>query len=317
MRVERLSMICDQILKEDIEILDSKGLKDEGIVESINDETCIIINEVNYNRRWIIISALIGFLLSFGFSIHEFVKTWKGNEKGYFTTLEYSKKVYGDEFYLNPKLPENLKPYKYISNSKSISLPEYLHIRYMDNGFYEKSTVQYNLLVDGGFFIFFLVINSALFYLLFFNRKSAPLVIDRKKRIFYTWEKGRVYVASYSQLEVISAEGALFLRTYGFDENGNLCFHHFWPRTPKLYNSHVRREYLLNFIASYLIKGKAAVSLVNFQRQRMLISSLFLLRQEQKPMNWESQIEYILIEIDKAMPPEIFPDKYTIKGSIQ
>ncbi|MBD1229572.1 hypothetical protein [Xenorhabdus griffiniae] len=315
-KVSRLSTLCDPLLKEDIGILNKEQIENEGAIELINDKNCIIINEINSHRKSIIIPVLIGFLLGFVLFINDFIKTWEGNEKGYFRMVNYAKKIYGDDFYLNPKLPDNLRPYKYIADSKSISLLEYFYIRYMDNGFYEKSTVRGYLLLDGGFFLFFLTANVFLLYLLFFSYKLAPFVIDRKKKVFYTWAKGKMYIARYTQLEAVNSNGDLFFRTYGFDENNNLLIHTFKPRTPDIHNSRIGKAYLLAFMAKYLIQGKEAVSSVDFQRQRTLFASLFILRQEPKPIYWESQIEDILVELDKIMPPDTLQDEVISKESI-
>ncbi|MDC9595652.1 hypothetical protein [Xenorhabdus anantnagensis] len=303
-RVSQLSTVCDPLLKEDIGILDKERLENEGAVELINDENCVIINEINSHRINIIVPALIGFLLGFCFFINDYVKDWKGNEKFYLGMVTIAKQRYGDEFYLNPKLPEHFKKYEYISNSKNISLLQYFHIRYTDSGFYDKSTVRGDLLLDGGFFLLFLAANSFLLYLLFFSRKLAPFVIDREKRIFYTWGKRKMYVARYTQLEVVHYKNMLLLRTYGFDENNNLFIHTFRPSIPNIHSSRIGKAYLLIFMAKYLIQGKEAVSSVDFQRQRTLFSSLFVLRQEPKPADWEQQISAILAELDRLGPPK-------------
>ncbi|PHM48523.1 hypothetical protein [Xenorhabdus miraniensis] len=304
-RVSRLSAVCDPLLKEDIGVLDKEQLENEGTVELINDENCVIINETNNYRNNIIIPALIGFLLGFCFFINDYINDWKGNEKFYLEMVTIAKERYGNEFYLNPKLPEYFKKYEYISHSKNISILQYFHIRYTDSGFYKKSTVRYDLLLDGGFFLLFLTANSFFLYLLFFSRKLAPFVIDREKKIFYTWAKGKMYIARYTQLEAVHYKNVLLLRTYGFDENNNLLIHTFRPRIPNIHNERIGKAYLLTFIAKYLIQGKEAVSSVDFQRQRTLFASLFILRQEPKPTDWESQIEDILVELDKIMPPNI------------
>ncbi|MBD2783999.1 hypothetical protein ID858_05060 [Xenorhabdus sp. DI] len=315
-RVSRLSTVCDPHLNEDIGILDKEQLEDEGTVELINDESCVIINDTNINRSYIIICALISFLLGFCFFVGDYINQWKGNEKGYLRTLEYAKKDYGEKFYLNPKVPEYMKAYEYISDTEEISLWQYFHIRYTDSGFYKKSTVRYDLLLDGGFFLFFFTANVCLFYFLFFSYKLAPFVIDREKKIFYTWAKGNMYVARYTQLEAVHYKNVLLLRTYSFDEDNNLLIHNFSPRIPNIHSFYIGKAYLLTFMAKYLIQGKSAVSSVNFQRQRMLISLLFTLRQEPKPTDWESQIEEILVELDKIMPPEISPDEETAKETV-
>ncbi|MCG3463134.1 hypothetical protein L7G72_15035 [Xenorhabdus bovienii] len=304
-KLARLSTVCDPLLKEDIGILDKEQIENEKAIESINGKNCVIINEINGHRVSIIIPVLIGFLLGFGFFINDFINTWKGNEKGYFRMVEYAKRIYGNEFYLNSKLSEDLKPYKYIADSKTISLPEYFHIRYMDNGFYEKSTVRGYLLLDGGFFLLFFSANSFLLYLLFFSRKLAPFVINREKQIFYTWAKGKMYIARYTQLEAVNSKDELFFRTYGFDENNNLFIHDFKPRIPAIHSSRIGKAYLLTVMAKYLIQGIESVSSVDFQRQRTLFASLFVLSQEPKPTDWESQIEDILVKLDEIMPPNV------------
>ncbi|MGJ0626365.1 hypothetical protein [Xenorhabdus bovienii] len=304
-KLARLSTVCDPLLKEDIGILDKEQMENEGAVELINDENCVIINETNNYRNNIIIPALIGFLLGFCFFINDYVKAWKGNEKFHLGMVNIAKKRYGDEFYLNPKLPEDLKPYKYIADLKTISLPEYFYIRYTDSGFYEKSKARNDLLLDGGFFLIFLTVNSFFLYLLFLSRKLAPFVIDREKQIFYTWGKGKMYIARYTQLEVVNYKDELFFRTYGFDENNNLFIHDFKPRIPAIHSSRIGKAYLLTFMAKYLIQGIESVSSVDFQRQRTLFASLFVLRQEPKPTDWGSQIENILVKLDKIMPPNV------------
>ncbi|MDE9499085.1 hypothetical protein KKJ22_14955 [Xenorhabdus bovienii] len=304
-KLARISTVCDPLLKEDIGILEKEQLENEGVVELINSKNCVIINEINNHRIHIIVPVLIGFLLGFCFFINYYIDNWKGNEKFYLEMVPIAKERYGDEFYLNPKLPESFKKYEYISDSKNISILQYFYIRYTDSGFYKKSTVRNDLLLDGGFFLFFLTANSFLLYLLFFSRKLAPFVIDREKRIFYTWAKGKMYIARYAQLEAVNSKDELFFRTYGFDESNNLFIHNFKPRIPNIYSSRIGKAYLLTFMAKYLIQGKEAVSSVDFQRQRTLFASLFVLRQEPKPTDLESQIEDILVKLDKIMPPNV------------
>ncbi|CDH23825.1 hypothetical protein [Xenorhabdus bovienii] len=304
-KLARISTVCDPLLKEDIGILDKEQIENERAVELINSKNCVIINEINNHRIHIIVPVLIGFLLGFCFFINDYIDNWKGNEKFYLEMVTIAKERYGDEFYLNPKLPERFKKYEYISDSKNISILQYFHIRYTDSGFYKKPKVRGGLLLDGGFFLLFLTANSFLLYLLFLSRKLAPFVIDREKQIFYTWGKGKMYIARYTQLEAVNSKDELFFRTYGFDENNNLFIHDFKPRIPAVYSSRIGKAYLLTFMAKYLIQGIESVSSVDFQRQRTLFSSLFVLRQEPKPIDWESQIEDILVKLDKIMPPNV------------
>ncbi|CDH20488.1 conserved hypothetical protein [Xenorhabdus bovienii str. kraussei Quebec] len=246
------------------------------------------------------LSSLSGFLLGFCFFINDFVNTWKVNEGFYLRAVTYAKRDYGEEFYLNPNIPDYVEKYKYIADAKSIYFAQYFHIRYMDNDFYEKSRVRKNLLLDGGFFLFSITMILIHLWVLSLLRKISPLVIDRKKQLFYTWRKGRMYVARYSQVDVVNLYDVLYLRVYGFDKNNKLMIYAFEPRIPNLIDDIISKKYLLAFVAKYLIQGKESVSSVDFKRQL----SIFSLCKNPKPTDWETQITAILAELDRLGPPK-------------
>ncbi|AOM41378.1 hypothetical protein [Xenorhabdus hominickii] len=299
-RINRLSTECDPFLDEDIGMLDKEKIKTEGFIELIDDKKCKIRYGRSNYRENILLSSLAGFLLGFCFFINDFVNTWKVNEGFYLRAVTYAKRDYGEEFYLNPNIPDYVEKYKYIADAKSISFSQYFHIRYMDNDFYEKSRVRKNLLLDGGFFLFSITIILIHLWVLSLLRKISPLVIDRKKQLFYTWCRGRMYVARYSQVDVVNLYDVLYLRVYGFDKNNKLMIYAFEPRIPNLIDDIISKKYLLAFVAKYLIQGKESVSSVDFKRQ----SSIFPLHKNSKPTDWETQITAILAELDRLGPPK-------------
>ncbi|MDE9481544.1 hypothetical protein [Xenorhabdus bovienii] len=299
-RISRLSTVCDPFLDEDIGILDKEKIKTEGFIELINNKKCEIRYGRSNYREKILLSSLSGFLLGFCFFINDFVNTWKVNEGFYLRAVTYAKRDYGEEFYLNPNIPDYVEKYKYIADAKSISFAQYFHIRYMDNDFYEKSRVRKNLLLDGGFFLFSITMILIHLWVLSLLRKISPLVIDRKKQLFYTWRKGRMYVARYSQVDVVNLYDVLYLRVYGFDKNNKLMIYAFEPRIPNLIDDIISKKYLLAFVAKYFIQGKESVSSVDFKRQ----SSIFSLCKNPKPTDWETQIMAILAELDRLGPPK-------------
>ncbi|MDE9564557.1 hypothetical protein KKI93_10900 [Xenorhabdus bovienii] len=299
-RISRLSTVCDPFLDEDIGMLDKEKIKTEGFIELINNKKCEIRYGRSNYREKILLSSLSGFLLGFCFFINDFVNTWKVNEGFYLRAVTYAKRDYGEEFYLNPNIPDYVEKYKYIADAKSISFAQYFHIRYMDNDFYEKSRVRKNLLLDGGFFLFSITMILIHLWVLSLLRKISPLVIDRKKQLFYTWRKGRMYVARYSQVDVVNLYDVLYLRVYGFDKNNKLMIYAFEPRIPNLIDDIISKKYLLAFVAKYFIQGKESVSSVDFKRQ----SSIFSLCKNPKPTDWETQITAILAELDRLGPPK-------------
>ncbi|WP_145956963.1 hypothetical protein, partial [Xenorhabdus miraniensis] len=213
-KLERMSIVCDPFLDEDIGMLDKEQIKTEGFIDSIDDKKCEIRYGRSHYREKILLVSLAGFLLGFCFFIDDCISTWKADEKFNLLIVSNIKERYGEDFYLNPKLPDDFKVYEYIADAKNISFPQYFHMRYTDSGFYNKSRVRNYLLLDGGFFLFSITMILIHLWVLSLIRKIPPLVIDREKQLFYTWRKGRMYVARYSQVDVVNLYDVLYFRAY-------------------------------------------------------------------------------------------------------
>ncbi|WP_338804692.1 hypothetical protein WDV76_05175 [Xenorhabdus griffiniae] len=299
-RLSRLSAVCDPFLDEDIGILDKEQIKTEGFIDSIDDKKCEIRYGSSNYREKILLASLAGFLLGFCFFIDDYITSWKANENFHLSTVSYIKDKYGEDFYLNPNLPDYYKSYEYIADAESISFSQYFHILYIDSGFYGKSRTRKGLLLDGGFFLFSITMILIHLWVWSLIRKLSPLIIDREKQLFYTWHRGRMYVARYSQVDVVNLYDVLYLRVYGFDKNNKLMIYAFEPRIPNLIDDIISKKYLLAFVAKYLIQGKNSVSSVNFERP----SSIFFSHKNPKPADWETQITAILAELDRLGPPK-------------
>ncbi|WP_340616749.1 hypothetical protein [Xenorhabdus entomophaga] len=299
-KLSRLSTACDPFLDEDIGMLDKEKIKTEGFIELIDDKKCEIRYGRSNYREKILLASLAGFLLGFFFFIDDYITSWKANERINLRIVSNIKDKYGENFYLNPKLPDYYKAYEYIADAKNISFSQYFHILYTDSGFYGKSRARKGLLLDGGFFLFSITMILIHLWVLSLIRKLSPLVIDREKQLFYTWHRGRMYVARYSQIDVVHLYDVLYLRVYGFDKNNKLMIYAFEPRIPNLIDDIISKKYLLAFVAKYLIQGKESVSSVDFKRQ----STIFPFRKNSKPTDWEQQISAILAELDRLGPPK-------------
>ncbi|CDG16557.1 hypothetical protein [Xenorhabdus doucetiae] len=312
-KLARMSTVCDPLLDEDIGMLDKGQIKAEGFIDFIDfidDKKCEIKYGENNYRVKILLASLAGFVLGFCFFIDDYIPSWKANEKSYLEIVSLIKDRYGEDFYLNPKLPVYNKAYEYIADAESISFSQYFHIRYTDSGFYSKSSVRKALLLDGGFFLFSITMILIHLWVLSLLLKISPLVIDREKQLFYTWRRGKMYVARYSQVDVINLYDVLYLRVYGFDKNNQLMIYDFEPRIPNLIDDIISKKYLLAFVAKYLIQGKESVSSVDFKRQ----SPIFPLCKNPKPTDWETQITAILAELDRLGVPKRATDPEYIVG---
>ncbi|MCC8366872.1 hypothetical protein J8V57_11340 [Xenorhabdus sp. PB61.4] len=309
---EKFSELCPDSVKEKLDKINNKKARKIACLESINDKECCLINSLNLMRRFFIYLFFIGSLIGMGTFFHHYLKVWSASEEDYFRSVDYAKKKYGEYFYLNPNVLGYQKMYEYIAHDKSISLLKYWHIRYSKDGFYDEERARYFLMTDGGFFLlyFFFIIISFCFLLRV--RTIPPFIIDRERQIFYTWLKGKVYVANYAQLEVYNASGNLGLKTCGYDKNNNLINYFYSPKFPNIFNTNIDIEYLLIFVSKYFVQGKDAVSLVDFKRRK----SFFWLREEPKPADWEAQVAAILAEVERFGPPHVSVSEKTSKEQI-
>ncbi|PHM40016.1 hypothetical protein Xmau_02200 [Xenorhabdus mauleonii] len=298
---DAFSEVCPNVINEKLEKINKRDAKKIACLEIINDTECHFFNSLNTMRKFYLYLYFIASVIALGLFLNHYVKTWRAVEKSSLEGVFYAKKDHGEYFYLNPKLPEYQKKYEYIAHDNSISLLKYWHIRYSKDGFYGEEWAREFLLIDGGFFSLYLFFIIASLYFLCRVRSIPPFLIDREKQIFYTWSKGKVYAANYSQLEVYNSSGNLGLKTCGYDKDNNLINYFYSLKFPGVFDKMVDKDYLLVFIAKYFMQGKYSVSLVDYKRRK----PFFRLREEPKPEDWELQVEKILTEVDRLGVPYV------------
>ncbi|PHM44501.1 hypothetical protein [Xenorhabdus miraniensis] len=312
LETENFSELCSDTINKKFEKINNKKARKIACLESINNTECRLINSLNLMRRFFMYLYFIGSLIGMGTFINHYLKVWNASETSYIEGASYAKEDYGEYFYLNPNLPEYQKKYEYIAHDKSISLLKYWHIRYSKDGFYSEERARYFLMTDAGFFLLYLFFIIVSFYFLLKVRTIPPFIIDRERQIFYTWLKGKVYVANYAQLEVYNSSGNLGLKTCGYDKNNKLINYFYLPKFPSIFNTNIDIEYLLTFVSKYFVQGKDTVSLVDFKRR----GPLFWLREEPKPADWEAQVAAILAEVDRFGPPHVSVSEKTPKERV-
>ncbi|MDC9606328.1 hypothetical protein [Xenorhabdus griffiniae] len=297
---EPLSTFGDPVLAEKLILLDNKTVKRAGFLDTINSKECHFRHNLIRARKEAIIPVMIGFMLGFGLFINDFVKGWKANERALLRYVNDAKILYGEQIFLSHELSEDLESLKMISDEKKVSLPKYLYMRYSKDGYYGEERARRYLIIDASFGLFFLSANILAITIFLRLRKPANFIIDHERQLFYTWKKGKVYVARYKELSVAFTNNILHFKCYGLNENHELTYQFFTPYL-SLFNSEEDKAYILAFMSKYLLQGKDAVSSVDFKRR----DRLPWLRKQVKPTDWEQQISAILAELDRSGVPDI------------
>ncbi|MBD1228680.1 hypothetical protein [Xenorhabdus griffiniae] len=139
-----------------------------------------------------------------------------------------------------------------------------------------------------------------------FWKLQAPIFIDRKRQLFFSWYKGKVYAARYSQVGVSNQTDPMKivhlmgLAMYTLDDNNALTRRAFqmclsygslWGLNTKL-----RQDEAHAFIVKYLLQGKEAVATTDYKRFPALFLFLF---KDKKPADFDQQLERILAELDR------------------
>ncbi|KGM27946.1 hypothetical protein KS18_11080 [Photorhabdus luminescens] len=215
---ERLVRWEKEILAVPSDIKDEKTIKHVEILDNLNNKECWVRNPQRRYRSIVLIPVTLGIISSLVLNVNDFIESRKKNETWIHSWVNLAKKKYGEEFYLRNDLPDYMEDARYIGNDKEISLRKYLYYRYT---FYPSSTRL--LIIDISFLLLYLLL------VVFFLRRQAPLIIDRERQIFYTWYKGKAYVARYPQVGMAEKTNIFFLKVYGLDENNNLIGRGFIP----------------------------------------------------------------------------------------
>ncbi|MGV7962585.1 hypothetical protein QPK13_16230 [Photorhabdus tasmaniensis] len=162
---KRLALWEKELLAAPPDIKDAETIKHVEILDYLNDKECHIHNPQRRFRSITLIPVTLGIISSLILNVNDFIETWRAAEKNLLWSVNDAKKDYGEEFYLNPALPDFLKKYEYIAHDKEISLRKYLYCRY---NFYPSSSRM--LIIDISFLLLYLLIIPPFFIVYFFGR---------------------------------------------------------------------------------------------------------------------------------------------------
>ncbi|MDB6370330.1 MULTISPECIES: hypothetical protein [Photorhabdus] len=296
---KRLARWEKEILAVPPDIKDKETIKHVEILDYLNNKECHIRNTQRRARSIALIPVTLGIISSLVLNVNDFIESRKKNEVWIHGWVDLAKKKYGENFYLRNDLPDYMEDARYIGNDKDISLRKYLHYRY---NFSEYSNDVF--ITDMIFLLLYLLIIPPFVWAVFFLRRQAPLIIDRERQIFYTWYKGKAYVARYPQVGMAEKTNILFLKVYGLDENNQLIGRGFIPNVSSysfaFLSSGNDKALAVAFMVKFLLNGKEAVSKVDYKRREPLI----WWSKDKRPADLEAQIPLILAELDRLGPPD-------------
>ncbi|KOY62270.1 hypothetical protein AM629_09645, partial [Photorhabdus heterorhabditis] len=296
---KRLARWEKEILAVPPDIKDAETIKHVEILDYLDNKECHIRNTQRRARSIALIPVTLGIISSLALNVNDFIESRKNNEVWIHGWVNLAKKKYGDKFYLRNDLPDYMENARYIGNDKEISLRKYLYYRYT---FYPSSTKL--LIIDISFLLLYLIIIPPFVWAILFLRRQAPLIIDRERQIFYTWYKGKAYVARYPQVGMAEKTNIFYLKVYGLDENNQLIGRGFIPNvssyTFAFLSSGNDKALAVAFMVKFLLNGKEAVSKVDYKRRGPLI----WWSKDKRPADLDEQIPLILAELDRLGPPD-------------
>ncbi|MBS9431472.1 hypothetical protein [Photorhabdus hainanensis] len=296
---QRLVRWEKEILAVPPDIRDTETIKHVEILDYLDNKECHVHNTQRRARSITLIPVTLGIISSLVLNVNDFIESRKKNEIGIHRWVNLVKEEYGDKFYLRNDLPDYMEGARYIGNDKEISLRKYLHYRY---NFYEYSNDIF--ITDMVFLLLYLIIIPPFVWGIFFSQRQAPLIINRERQIFYTWYKGKAYVARYPQVGMAEKTNILFLKVYGLDENNQLIGRGFIPNVSSysfaFLSSGNDKALAVAFMVKFLLNGKEAVSKVDYKRREPII----WWSKDKRPADLEAQIPLILAELDRLGPPD-------------
>jgi hypothetical protein len=297
-----ITLLIDQqesLLAMPLERKSYEALQSYLPLNSIDDNQCTLRSPQQFARIIVLFPMLIAVLLIFHYNIASFIDQKERNEANILEWVEIVREKYGENFYLRKDLPSEIESARFIGSDKAVSFWKYLCYRY---NYFHAST---RFLIED-FFLFgtLLAFSLVLIYACFFWRLQAPIFIDRNRQLFFSWFKGKVYAAHYSQAGISYQAGpgkitqimGLAMYTLNSDNilthrSFQLCLTYlsFWG-----FNSKLQQDEAHAFIVKYLIQGKDAVAATDYKR----FPALFLFK-DKKPADFDQQMAKILSALDE------------------
>ncbi|KMJ45003.1 hypothetical protein AB204_11335 [Xenorhabdus khoisanae] len=289
------------LLSQPMERKNLKALKSFSTLNSIDDNQCVLRStrpglRISLFFSYLIISSLI---LWNGIDNFNSLKQW--DEINARLMLDEARIWYGEEFHLQNDLPKPLEEERYLINlgfDKNNTIPfwEYIeyHKKFKISRFSTTDVIISYFFGFGGLALFFIPL---LIHVCFFWPQH-QIVIDRQRKLIYSWRWAQVYAAYYPQVKISGQAEPSGLTLYGVTHRKERVSHNF-----RLHNADISLFGLKNkvaqtdihaFIVKYLIEGKQAVSEIDFKR-----GSSLLWRTRNRPFDFDKQLASVLEELKK------------------
>lgn len=267
---------------------------------SISNDFLVLSNSFVIIRNLFLIPALLSVLYLCITEVQNVYKSWKASERNTVHFIEFRKNKYGNDYF--ETLPENKKYrdrilYKYnrLNDRGELTFKQYikdLHGTYAAYG-------ERNYRHDRNSIIFFgSTIPLLLIWVIGFKRR-APLVFDRKRRLLYTWSKGKVVAQRYDNLRALETPSFLAIMLRTTVKKGKLGWGRFsvTPQGNTIYNSKDSYQQILAYIVQFMEYGREHVMPEQTEWQGRKGWFLF---EDKKPDDFEEQLSALLVRIDAA-----------------
>ena len=251
-------------------------------------------------RHWGLTALFLTFVF-LGYTYTEgFYNNWKAREAFTVELIEYRKNKYGDDYFKKTKDETLINSYNEVGDDLVLSFKEYLkNVRYAPDrrggrklGF---DIFRISFILLGLFF-------SVYFFVRF--KRLAPLIIDREKKLLYTWRGGRVWAQHYDDMQYLGNIQGLFVpmgvipskkrwgeKSIPKDGIGWAPFR-IMPDGNLYVNDVEKYEAILAYIAQFMEYGRDHV--LPDQPSWKSTKKDYLFYEDKKPSDFDEQLEEVL-----------------------
>jgi len=233
--------------------------------------------------------------------INELYNNWKASEKKTIRYIMVKKELYGDDYFdhipVNEKFRENmLFKYNRLDDQGKLPFKQYMIERYGGKLYAYPDHLRKR---DNSYIRLFGTTIPLLFIAIICFKRRAPLIVDRRRRLLYTWRRGRVIAQRYDNLRMLERSGQLTLVLRIKKNKGKLG----WTRFPIAYHMDTidfSKDYCMRaiaFIVRFMEDGKEKV--MPDKEVWSGWKGVFLF-EDKKPDDFEEQLTELLEFIDAA-----------------
>jgi hypothetical protein len=256
----------------------------------IDQNILAIKTSIGSIRNLFLIPWFLGLFVVLFLYVDDIHSAWKATEREDIRYVELCKRKLGEDYFERTKSPGDLNIYGRLNEEGMLDFRRYLKHRYIDTPGGNR-----RLKVDIGFGIFWIVTFGILSTCIVRFRQFAPLYIDRKRSIAYTWRKGDVWAQRYDQLSFYKYSFGLYVYLRCEHKSGALYYSRFCiqPSGNPYYNPAGLCELALAAIVQFVNSGRDAVWQEDWQG-----SLGYYFRKDKKPDDFDERVKRILARID-------------------